>query len=429
MSELAAADRQAGRARAGRQVGQRDPRRRRPRARPSRDGVGKCFLNSGQTCTRADPHARAARRGSTRPSAIAAAAVEPKYTVGDPFDRRRELGPLVSDAQRERVRGYIQKGIDEGAKLVTGGAETPEGLEQRLLRAADGVLRASRNDMTIAQEEIFGPVLSIIPYDDEDDAVRIANDSIYGLAGGVWSADEERAKRVARRIRTGQVEINGGAFNPLAPFGGYKQSGHGRELGQLRPRGVPRGQVDAALMDFEPSPRCAEFKERLSAFMDEHVYPAEPVYEQQMRESGDPHHQPAGHGGAQGRGARARACGTCSCPTPSGRRRASPTSTTRRSPRSSGRSHDRLGGVQLLGADTGNMEVLHQFGTARAEGALAAPAARRRDPLRVRDDRARRRQLGRHQHRDARSSATATTTCSTGASGGPRTRCTPTAGS
>ena len=87
--------------------------------------------------------------------------------------------------------------------------------------------------MTIAQEEIFGPVLSIIPYDTEDEAVEIANDSIYGLAGGVWSGDEERAKRVARRMRTGQVEINGGAFNPLAPFGGYKQSGHGRELGKF----------------------------------------------------------------------------------------------------------------------------------------------------------------------------------------------------
>jgi acyl-CoA reductase-like NAD-dependent aldehyde dehydrogenase len=132
--------------------------------------------------------------------------------------------------QRERVRGYIQKGIDEGAKLVTGGAEPPEGLDRGYF-VQPTVFSNVKSDMTIAQEEIFGPVLAIIPYDDEEDAVRIANDSVYGLAGGVWSGDEERAKRVARRIRTGQVEINGGVFNPLAPFGGYKQSGHGRELG------------------------------------------------------------------------------------------------------------------------------------------------------------------------------------------------------
>ena len=128
------------------------------------------------------------------------------------------------------MRGYIRTGIQEGAKVIAGGPDTPEGLDRGFF-VQPTVFSEVTSEMTIAQEEIFGPVLSIMPYDDEEDAVRIANDTLYGLAGGVWSADEERAKRVARRIRTGQVEINGGAFNPLAPFGGYKQSGHGRELG------------------------------------------------------------------------------------------------------------------------------------------------------------------------------------------------------
>ena len=145
---------------------------------------------------------------------------------------RTRLGPLVSAAQRDRVRGYIRKGIEEGAKLVTGGPEQPEGLPKGYF-VKPTVFADVRNDMTIAQEEIFGPVLSIIAYDDENDAVRIANDTIYGLAGGVWSGDPERAKRVARRMRTGQVDINGGSFNLLAPFGGYKQSGNGRELGKF----------------------------------------------------------------------------------------------------------------------------------------------------------------------------------------------------
>ena len=128
------------------------------------------------------------------------------------------------------MRGYIEKGEQEGAKLVTGGAEAPEGLEQGYF-VRPTVFSQVTTDMTIAQEEIFGPVLAIMPYEDEEDAVRIANDSEYGLSGGVWSADEERAKKVAARIRTGQVEINGGTWNPMAPFGGYKQSGHGREAG------------------------------------------------------------------------------------------------------------------------------------------------------------------------------------------------------
>jgi len=192
-------------------------------------GVANCYFNSGQTCS---AHTRMLVPRSRHDEAvkIAKAAAE-SFTVGDPRVGKAKLGPLISDVQRERVRGYINKGIAEGATLVTGGAEPPEGLEKGYF-VRPTVFANVRNDMTIAREEIFGPVLSIIPYEDEDDAVRIANDTPYGLAGGVWSADPERAKRVARRLRTGQVDINGGSFNPFAPFGGYKQSGNGRELGR-----------------------------------------------------------------------------------------------------------------------------------------------------------------------------------------------------
>jgi len=194
-----------------------------------KDGVGKCFLNSGQTCSALTrmlvPRARLAEAEE-----IARTAAE-GYRPGDPFTKGTTLGPLVSGTQRERVRGYIDKGVEEGARLLTGGAEPPEGLERGYF-VRPTVFSDVRPGMTIAQEEIFGPVLVIMPYEDEEDAVRIANDTVYGLAGGVWSGDPARAQRVARRIRTGQVEINGGQFNPLAPFGGYKQSGHGRELGK-----------------------------------------------------------------------------------------------------------------------------------------------------------------------------------------------------
>ena len=198
--------------------------------RAVQDGVGKCYLNSGQTCS-------ALTRMLVPRSKLAevediAAQIAQAFTPGDPFGEGTRLGPLVSETQRERVRNYIQKGIDEGARLVTGGVEPPEGLDKGYF-VQPTVFSDVRRDMTIAQEEIFGPVLAILPYDDEEDAVSIANDSIYGLAGGVWSADPERAKQVARRLRTGQVEVNGGSFNPLAPFGGYKQSGHGRELGKF----------------------------------------------------------------------------------------------------------------------------------------------------------------------------------------------------
>ena len=192
------------------------------------DGVSKCYLNSGQTCS-ALTRMLVPRELLGEAEAIAAAVAE-KTRVGDPFDPETKLGPLVSEAQRERVRGYIRKGVEEGAKLVAGGEEAPDGAERGYF-VRPTVFSDVTPEMTIAQEEIFGPVLAIMPYADEEDAIRIANGTIYGLAGGVWSGDPERARRVARRLRTGQVEINGGTFNPLAPFGGFKQSGHGRELG------------------------------------------------------------------------------------------------------------------------------------------------------------------------------------------------------
>jgi aldehyde dehydrogenase (NAD+) len=194
-----------------------------------RDGIGKAYLNSGQTCTALTRMLVPAGRLSDA-ERIAADEVETKFQPKDPFAEGAMLGPLSSQAQVERVTGYIQKGIDEGAKLVTGGPERPERLDEGYY-VRPTVFSDVRNDMTIAQEEIFGPVLSIIAYDDEDDAARIANDSAYGLAGGVWSADVDRAKAFARRVRTGQIEVNGGAFNPSAPFGGYKNSGYGREYG------------------------------------------------------------------------------------------------------------------------------------------------------------------------------------------------------
>ena len=194
------------------------------------DGISKCYLNSGQTCS-ALTRMLVPREKMEAAEQIAAAVLE-HVKVGDPLEEGTTLGPLVSETQRERVRDYIRKGKEEGAKMVAGGDEPPEGLDRGYF-VKPTVFSEVKPDMTIAQEEIFGPVLSIIPYDDEDDAVRIANDTIYGLAGGVWSGDPERAKRVARRIRTGQIEINGATFNPTAPFGGYKQSGHGRELGKF----------------------------------------------------------------------------------------------------------------------------------------------------------------------------------------------------
>jgi len=193
------------------------------------DGIFKAYLNSGQTCSALTrmvvPRSRLAE---VEDIAVATAA---GFMPADPITGASLLGPLVSAAQQQRVRDYINKGIDEGARIICGGVTPPEGLEQGYY-VTPTIFSDVRNDMTIAQEEIFGPVLSIIPYDTEEEAIAIANDSNYGLAGGVWASTDEKAFEVARKIRTGQVEINGGAFNVVAPFGGYKQSGIGRELGK-----------------------------------------------------------------------------------------------------------------------------------------------------------------------------------------------------
>ncbi len=193
------------------------------------DGVFKCYLNSGQTCSALTRMlVPRSRLSEVEDLAVAAAS---GFQPADPVTGASLIGPLVSAAQQQRVRDYINKGVAEGARIILGGTEPPEGLEQGYY-VQPTVFSDVRNDMTIAQEEIFGPVLSIIPYDTEDEAVAIANDTVYGLAGGVWAGSDEKAFEVARKIRTGQVEINGGSFNIFAPFGGYKQSGIGRELGE-----------------------------------------------------------------------------------------------------------------------------------------------------------------------------------------------------
>jgi aldehyde dehydrogenase (NAD+) len=191
--------------------------------------VNGCYLNSGQTCTALTR--MLVPESKYEEAKKIAAEVAKGFTVGDPLAETTRLGPLSSQAQLERVRGFIRKGIDEGAELVAGGAEPPEGVPAGGYYVRPTVFGKVKNSMTIAQEEIFGPVLSIIAYRDEEDAIRLANDTVYGLAGAVWSGNDERAQRVARRIRAGQVDVNGGAFNMNAPFGGFKQSGHGREAG------------------------------------------------------------------------------------------------------------------------------------------------------------------------------------------------------
>jgi len=192
--------------------------------------VSNAFLNAGQTCS-AWTRMLVPRKRQDQVLEIAKRSAA-KFKPGDPRSPETRLGPLASAQQRERVRKYIRAGVEQGAQLVTGGPEAPAGLPKGYY-VQPTIFAGVKPEMTIAREEIFGPVLSVLPYEDDDDAVRIANDSMYGLAGGVWSGDPAHAERVARRLRTGQVDINGGRFNPLAPFGGFKQSGRGRELGKF----------------------------------------------------------------------------------------------------------------------------------------------------------------------------------------------------
>ena len=191
-------------------------------------GLGNAFINGGQTCTAWTRMLVPADRHDEVVALVKAAAA--KYTVGAPDAEGTRIGPMANSNQLKRVRGYIEQALAEGAELVIGGAEPVAGTGYYVRPT---VFANVKPGSTLEQEEVFGPVLAVVPYADEDEAVTIANDTPYGLAGGVFSGDQNRALRFARRMRTGMVDVNGGRFNPLAPFGGYKQSGNGRELGEF----------------------------------------------------------------------------------------------------------------------------------------------------------------------------------------------------
>ena len=197
-------------------------------AKAVREGAEECFDNTGQSCNA--PTRMLVPRDRMDEAASVAADVATGIRVGNPRADGIEVGPLVSGQQWIKVQDLIRKGIDEGATLAAGGTGRPEGLEKGWY-ARPTVFANVSNDMTIAREEIFGPVLSIIPYDDEDEAVEIANDTPYGLSGYVSSGSLDRARRIAARLQTGMVHINGAHLDSMAPFGGYKQSGNGREWG------------------------------------------------------------------------------------------------------------------------------------------------------------------------------------------------------
>jgi aldehyde dehydrogenase (NAD+) len=194
-----------------------------------KEGVQACFRNSGQSCNA--PTRMLVPRSKMAEAVKAAELAADATRVGDPFAEGTHIGPLASKAQFEKVQRLINKGVEEGATLVTGGLGRPDGLTKGYF-VKPTVFTDVRNDMTIAREEIFGPVLCIIAYENEDDAVRIANDTPYGLSGFVSAGDVERARRVAKRIRAGNVHLNGTRVDFAGCFGGYKQSGNGREWGE-----------------------------------------------------------------------------------------------------------------------------------------------------------------------------------------------------
>ncbi|MBO0676687.1 aldehyde dehydrogenase family protein [Mycolicibacterium sp. S2-37] len=190
-------------------------------------GVGNAFLNGGQTCMAWTRMLVPISRYGEALELIKAAAE--KYTVGEPFDPATRIGPSASAAQCESVRGFIERAEKDGARLVTGGAGMVRDVGYYL---APTVFADVDPESELGQEEVFGPVLAVIPFQDEDDALRIANGTPYGLSGAVWAPDLDRAVAFARRVRAGQLDLNGGMYNPVAPFGGYKKSGVGRELGR-----------------------------------------------------------------------------------------------------------------------------------------------------------------------------------------------------
>jgi aldehyde dehydrogenase (NAD+) len=210
-------------------------------------GVRNCFSNTGQSCNA--PSRMFVPKGKQDEAIAFAKSAAESVKVGDPFAEGTTMGPVVSEAQFNKIQGLIQRGIEEGATLVTGGLGRPDGLN-RGYYVRPTVFANVRNDMTIAREEIFGPVLSVIAYESEADAIRMANDTPYGLSGYVQSGNIEHARNVARQLRTGNVHMNGAGTDTKAPFGGYKHSGNGREWGEF---GFAEFLEVKAVMGYEPA--------------------------------------------------------------------------------------------------------------------------------------------------------------------------------